>query len=137
MARTQTKLNKLSWTVAAWTVGLVIFFPILWTLLTSFKTEAAAVSIPPKFLNFDWTIENYLIVQERSNYSRHFSNSIIISLGSTLLGLLIAIPAAWAMAFFPGKRTKDPIVVDAIDKNDARSRGIDADLFYRSKTRPA
>jgi sorbitol/mannitol transport system permease protein len=34
-------------------------------------------------------------------------NSVIISVGSTLIGLLIAIPAAWAMAFVPGKRTKD------------------------------
>src|SRR5690606_2988035 len=43
----------------------------------------------------------------RSDYPRFFLNSVIISLGSTLLGLAVAIPAAWAMAFVPGKRTKD------------------------------
>jgi sorbitol/mannitol transport system permease protein len=46
-------------------------------------------------------------VQERSNYLRFVSNSLILSIGSTLVALLFAIPAAWAMAFAPGKRTKD------------------------------
>ncbi len=76
-------------------------------VLTSFKTELEAFDIPPTFLFFDWTIENYEVVQERSNYLRFVGNSIMLSVGSTLLGLLIAIPAAWAMAFAPGKRTKD------------------------------
>jgi len=59
------------------------------------------------FLFFDWTTENYAIVQERSDYFHFAMNSILLSLGSTLVGLLFAIPAAWAMAFAPGKRTKD------------------------------
>jgi sorbitol/mannitol transport system permease protein len=46
-------------------------------------------------------------VQTRSNYGLHFFNSVVISVGSTLLALAIAIPAAWAMAFVPGRRTKD------------------------------
>jgi len=99
--------NKIIFTGVAWFVGLLIFFPILWTVLTSFKTEAQAIASPPLFLDFDWTLENYGEVQERSNYFRHFMNSVIISVGSTLLGLLIAIPAAWSMAFVPAKRTKD------------------------------
>jgi hypothetical protein len=51
-------------------IGLLIFFPILWTILTSFKTEAEAIANPPVFLFFDWTLENYGVVQERSNYMR-------------------------------------------------------------------
>jgi sorbitol/mannitol transport system permease protein len=91
----------------AWILGFLIFFPILWTILTSFKTELEAFAIPPKFLFFDWTLENYALVQERSDYLRFAMNSVILSLGSTLVALLFAIPAAWAMAFAPGKRTKD------------------------------
>jgi sorbitol/mannitol transport system permease protein len=94
-------------TVAAWLIGFLIFFPILWTVITSFKSELEAFSIPPKFLFFDWTLENYHIVQERSNYLRFATNSIILAVGSTLVSLLFAIPAAWSMAFAPGKRTKD------------------------------
>ena len=107
MARAVTSRRKLINTTAAWAVGLLIFFPILWTILTSFKTEAQAIAAPPMFLNFDWTLENYGVVMERSNYARFLWNSILIAGGSTILGLLVAVPAAWSMAFVPSRRTKD------------------------------
>ena len=107
MARAVTPNRKLINTLVAWTIGFLIFFPILWTILTSFKTEAQAINDPPLFLFFDWTLENYGVVQERSDYTRYLWNSIIIAFGSTALGLLVAIPAAWAMAFVPSKRTQD------------------------------
>ena len=107
MARAVTPRRKLINTGFAWTIGLLIFFPILWTILTSFKSEAQAIASPPIFLNFDWTLENYGVVMERSNYARFLWNSIIIAGGSTILGLIIAVPAAWSMAFVPSRRTKD------------------------------
>jgi sorbitol/mannitol transport system permease protein len=107
MARAVTTQKKMIYTLAAWAIGLLIFFPILWIFLTSFKTEAEAIADPPTFFFFEWTTENYTIVQERSDYLRFLWNSIVLSLGSTFLGLLIAIPAAWSMAFVPGRRTKD------------------------------
>ena len=107
MARAVTTERKIVNTVLAWAIGLLIFFPILWTILTSFKTEAQAIADPPVFLFFDWTLENYAIVQERSDYMRFLWNSIIIAGGSTLLGIVIAVPAAWSMAFVPSRRTKD------------------------------
>ena len=107
MARSITNNRKALNTAVAWTIGLLIFFPILWTILTSFKTEAQAIADPPIFLFFDWTLENYAVVQERSNYSRFLWNSIFIAGGSTLLGVIIAVPAAWSMAFVPSNRTKD------------------------------
>ncbi|PWC49944.1 carbohydrate ABC transporter permease [Azospirillum sp. TSA6c] len=110
MARAATNRQKLVVTLIAWTVGIVIFFPILWTALTSFKTEAEAVATPPTFLAFHWTLENYTEVQQRSDYFLHFWNSVVISVGSTLLGLLVAVPAAWSMAFVPGKHTRDVLM---------------------------
>ena len=107
MARAVTTQAKIAYTAAAWTVGLLIFFPVLWTILTSFKTEVSAVASPPELLGADWTLQNYADVWARSDYPRFFWNSVVISVGSTLLGLAIAIPAAWAMAFVPGRRTKD------------------------------
>ena len=107
MARKVSTRRKLVMTAVAWALGILIFFPILWTFLTSFKTEADAIASPPQFLFFHWTTESYAEVQSRSNYLNHFMNSVIISFGSTLIGLVIAIPAAWAMAFSPTKRTKD------------------------------
>jgi sorbitol/mannitol transport system permease protein len=107
MARKVSTTRKALTTVAAWGVGLLIFFPILWTILMSFHAEGDAIKNPIDMLLSPWTFDSYAEVQTRSNYSLHFMNSVVISVGSTVLALIIAIPAAWAMAFVPGKRTKD------------------------------
>jgi len=97
-------------TIGAWIAGFLIFFPILWMVLASFKTELEAFSIPPSFLFFEWTTENYAAVQGRSDYIHHAINSVAVAGGSTLLALLIAVPAAWSMAFSPTRRTKDVLL---------------------------
>ena len=107
MARAVTPARKALNTAVAWTIGLIIFFPILWIFVLSFKTEGNAILPPLDVLRAPWTFESYGIVQERSDYFKHFGNSVVLAFGSTLLGLIIAVPAAWAMAFVPGKRTKD------------------------------
>jgi sorbitol/mannitol transport system permease protein len=107
MAIKKSAGQRVGVTILAWVVAFLIFFPILWTFLTSFKSELDAISMPPKFLFFNWTLENYVDVQQRSNYLKFAFNSVVLSIGANLLGLLIAVPAAWSMAFAPGKRTKD------------------------------
>jgi len=107
MARAVSPQKKWTFTILAWLVALILFFPILWTILTAFKTEGDAILFPPAFLPPHWTLENFVEVQIRSDYFKHFFNSVVISLGSTLIGLVIAVPAAWSMAFSPAKRTKD------------------------------
>src|ERR1700736_2819564 len=107
MARAVSPQKKWSFTIFAWIVALIIFFPILWTFLTAFKTEGDAILFPPAFFPPHWTVENFFEVQSRSNYFMHFSNSIVIAVGSTLIGLIISVPAAWSMAFSPSTRTKD------------------------------
>lgn len=107
MARKTTQTRKAVVTALAWAIGFLIFFPILWTILMSFKSEGDAIKAPLDMLAAPWSLESYGEVQTRSNYALHFWNSVILSFGSTLLALVIAIPAAWAMAFVPGKRTKD------------------------------
>jgi sorbitol/mannitol transport system permease protein len=107
MARAVSNRRKAVFTALGWTIGLLLFFPILWTILTSFKTEGEAVTTPPSFLFFQWTLENYVTVQARSDYLKHAMNSVAISFGSCFLGLAIAVPAAWSMAFSPTKATKN------------------------------
>ena len=106
MARSISPYNKLGNTVLAWTIGLLIFFPIFWIMALSFKTEGDAIKTPFEVLTSVWTIESYSVVQDRSDYLKHFSNSVLIALGSTFLGIIIAVPAAWSMAFVPSKRTR-------------------------------
>jgi len=110
MARAVTPRRKAFNTVAAWIAGVLIFFPILWIVILSFKTEGDAIKTPLAVLSAPWTMESYAVVQERSDYFRHFWNSVVISLGSTVIGLMIAVPSAWAMAFVPGRRTKDVLM---------------------------
>ncbi|MBW7921458.1 MAG: carbohydrate ABC transporter permease [Rubellimicrobium sp.] len=107
MARAVSIRRKSLNTFWAWLVALILFFPILWTVLTSFKPEAQAVASPPLFVDFDWTLQNYRDVQAQRAYFGYFWNSVVIALGSTGLGVLIGIPAAWSMAFVPGRHTRD------------------------------
>ncbi|WP_438996973.1 carbohydrate ABC transporter permease [Candidatus Puniceispirillum sp.] len=106
MARTITTNRKLITTIIAWTIGIVIFFPILWIIVLSFKTEGDAIRTPIEVLTSAWTLESYAVVQVRSDYFKHFNNSVIIAVGSTLVGILVAVPAAWSMAFVPSRRTR-------------------------------
>lgn len=93
-------------TLAAWLVALVLFFPLFWLFITAFKTELQAISVPP-LLFFHPTLENFNEVQVRSDYLLYAENSIITSVVSTLIGLAIAAPAAYSMAFFRTRRTRD------------------------------
>ena len=93
-------------TLVAWGVTLLLFFPLGWLVLTAFKTELQAIAVPPE-LFFTPTLENFHEVQARSDYLLYAQNSLVTSVASTVLGLMLAAPAAYAMAFFKGPRTKD------------------------------
>jgi sorbitol/mannitol transport system permease protein len=93
-------------TITAWALTLVLFFPLGWLILTSFKTELQAIAVPPQ-LFFKPTLENFVLVQDRSDYLLYARNSLITSVSSTVLGLLLAFPAAYSMAFFKTKKTRD------------------------------
>jgi sorbitol/mannitol transport system permease protein len=95
--------------LSAWLVTLLLFFPLGWLVLTAFKTELQAISVPP-LLFFTPTLENFAIVQERSDYMLYAKNSLITSVISTALGLALAFPAAYSMAFFKSKHTKNMLM---------------------------
>ena len=106
MPRNVTFRRKTTNTLLAWGVGIAIFFPILWMIILSFKAEGDAIKAPLEVLISDWTFENFAVVQGRSDYLKHFSNSMIIAFGSTFVGILVAVPAAWSMAFVPSRQTR-------------------------------
>ncbi len=90
--------------IAAWFLALLIFFPLLWLGLTAFKTEAQAIASE---LIFKPTLDSFVEVQQRSDYLLYARNSLVTSVVSTILGLLIAAPAAYSMAFFRTRKTRD------------------------------
>jgi len=93
----------------AWVVGLVMFFPVFWMVLNSFKTEADANTSPKLF--FTPTLDEYRTVTESAggllSFSEAFTNSIVIVVASTLIVLALAIPAAYALAVRPVLKWRD------------------------------
>lgn len=85
-------------------IALIVFFPIFWMFLTSFKTEVDAYTDPPLIL-FQPTLENYQIALQQSRYFDYLGNTLAITLFSTLVAFLLGIPAAYSLAFYPGKRS--------------------------------
>lgn len=83
----------------AFALGSLIFlFPILWMALSSFKSPLEVTAYPPKLL-FEPTLQNYSELFGRTNFLENTWNSFVLAGGSTLLGLLLAIPAAFAISW--------------------------------------
>jgi sorbitol/mannitol transport system permease protein len=93
----------------AWITALIFFFPVLWMVLNSFKTEAEANATPN--LNFDPTLDRYREVTESVggllSFGEAFMNSVVVVLVSTLIVLALAIPAAYALAIKPVVKWRD------------------------------
>ncbi|HVZ01372.1 MAG TPA: carbohydrate ABC transporter permease [Dongiaceae bacterium] len=87
-------------------VALVLFFPVLWIFLTGFKSEADALAIPPTFF-FAPSFEKYAYAFQEGEFLSFFSNTIILVGASVLLSFAFGLPAAFSLAFFPGKRAND------------------------------
>ena len=102
--RRRLRPTSIGLTGLTYLIALLVFFPILWTVLTSLKTEANAVSLPPSVI-FQPTLDNYREALIVTHYSDFFVNSVILSLGSTILAFVLGIPAAYSLALFPTKRT--------------------------------
>lgn len=94
-----------AWTAVAWIVGIAFFVPVLWMVLTSFKGERSAYTYPPQFI-FHPTLKEYRQVFARG-IGPYLENSLIATLGSTLLTLILAVPAAYALSVKPIKKWRD------------------------------
>lgn len=93
----------------AWITALIVFFPVFWMVLNSFKSEQDANSSPK--LTFDPTLDRYSEVTETTggllSFGEAFMNSVVIVLVSTLIVLALAIPAAYALAIKPVVKWRD------------------------------
>ncbi len=97
------KKGKTLQAVARWVqyviVGLIILLPIAWMIVSSFKPSAAVTAYPPK-LGFQPTGSNFVRLFKTVPYAHFTLNSIIVAGGSTLLGLVIGVPAAFAVSWY-------------------------------------
>ncbi|MDV6292627.1 carbohydrate ABC transporter permease [Rhodococcus aetherivorans] len=95
------------WGVAAWIAALGFFFPVFWMVLTAFKQEADAYSDPPKFF-FTPTLDQFRAVFD-TGVGVSLLNSAFATGVSTILVLLLGVPAAFALSLRPVRKTKDAL----------------------------
>ncbi|MGA8463301.1 MAG: carbohydrate ABC transporter permease [Trebonia sp.] len=102
--RARELTGKTGWTVLGWVVGIAFFLPVLWMVITAFKPESAAETWPPKFI-FSPTLAQFRLVF--SGMGPYLEHSALATVGSTILVLVLAIPAAYALAIRPVKHWRD------------------------------
>lgn len=114
MARRKTEIGKAGWGYTGITaiISLLYFFPVLWIILTAFKTRTDALAIPPKWL-FEPTLQNFQNVffresiaggaAQETDFLLYFFNSIFIAGTSVLLALIVGTLAAYAFSRHPLK----------------------------------
>ena len=103
-----------AWTIAGWVFMAVLLLyaliPMLWMLSTSFKSEFAATEYPPRWIPEFPTVQQYRellnpTADVGATFLRYLLNSIWVSVATTILGLVVGVPAAYAFSrfSFPGK----------------------------------
>jgi sorbitol/mannitol transport system permease protein len=97
--------NSVTWGIVGWVVGIVFFFPVLWMVITSFKTEAQAYTNTPTVV-FSPTLSQYKAVFS-SGLWPYVANSAFATIVSTILVLLLATPCAFALSLRPVRKTRD------------------------------
>ena len=110
--RTRRGIGKAGWgwTVFAGVISFVYFFPVLWIILTAFKSHNDALAIPPKWF-FRPTLENFVGVFSRAyikgmaavdtGFDLFFFNSMFIAGASVVLALIIGTLAAYGFSRYP------------------------------------
>ena len=96
--------GRAGWGILAWIVGIAFFLPVLWMVLTAFKPESAAETWPPRF-TFSPTLSQFRLVF--SGWGPYVTHSVIATVGSTILVLLLGVPAAYALSVHPVKHWRD------------------------------
>jgi sorbitol/mannitol transport system permease protein len=92
------------WTVLGWVVGIGFFIPVLWMVITAFKPESAAETWPPKFTFSPTLAEFRLVFNGMGPFIEH---SAIATVGSTIVVLVLALPAAYALSIRPVGKWRD------------------------------
>jgi polyol transport system permease protein len=100
--RGESRWGPLALGVVTWLVAALFFFPVFWMVLNSFKTELVANTKPVLF--FEPTLDRWQAATESIpgllSFSEAFYNSFLVVIVSTLLVLLLAIPAAYALSIY-------------------------------------
>ena len=102
--RIREMAGSMGWGILAWVVGIAFFLPVLWMIITAFKPESAAETWPPRFI-FSPTLAEFRLVF--AGWGPFVTHSVIATAGSTILVLLLGVPAAYALSVHPVRHWRD------------------------------
>jgi len=102
------KWSKSFWTLITYVLVLIMVFPVIWMVITGFKQEADAYAPTPTLI-FQPTLDQFQIALN-SGFVAYLFNSIIAALVSTILALLLGIPAAYSMVFQMRKKSSNDML---------------------------
>src|SRR5579863_6897036 len=105
---TTQKWSRFGWAALTYLVVFLLIFPVLWMVITGFKTEIAAIAIPPT-LFFQPTLDQFLLAIN-GGFGAYLFNSLTASVVSTALAMVLGIPAAYAMVFVMPKKSSDDML---------------------------
>jgi sorbitol/mannitol transport system permease protein len=100
------------WTAVTWIVAFVLFSPVLWMVITSFKREGSAYTDPPKFVFHPTFTEFSQVFSTGSGAGgagAPFEHSLFVTLATVILVLVLGIPAAYALSIRAVKRWRDAL----------------------------
>ncbi len=105
--RLSRKTNIL-FSVIAVALLCVLLFPLYWALITSLKTEQEIFQNPPTFYPHILNTKSYAAQVETGDFNmfRSFANSFLISMGATVIAVLLAVPASYGIAKYHFKARK-------------------------------
>lgn len=101
------KVGPVSLSALTWAIAILFVFPLIWMVLTSFKQEADAYTDPPRLV-FGPTLDQFTGVIDRG-FLPYLANSAFVTVLVTLIVLLFAIPAAYALSIAPVKGTTNAL----------------------------
>src|SRR5712691_12126230 len=96
------------WTALTYLLVFLLVFPVLWMVITGFKTEIAAITIPPT-LFFQPTIDQFQLAFD-GGFGAYFFNSVVASLVSTAIAMVLGILAAYTMVFQMRKKSSNDVL---------------------------
>jgi sorbitol/mannitol transport system permease protein len=105
---TTQKWSRFGWAVLTYIVVFLLIFPVIWMVITGFKTEVAAIAIPPT-LFFEPTLSQFALAIN-GGFGAYLFNSAVASLVSTAIALILGIPAAYAMVFQMRKKSSEDML---------------------------
>ena len=104
----ESRAGMIALGMAAWVIAMLWIFPAAWTLLTSFKTEQdASAQTLQQGLSFDRYSEIKQSTEGTLSLATAFTNSLVVVLVSTTIVMLLALPAAYALAIRPVPKWRD------------------------------